>query len=215
MTNTILPVLRRISILPDALQSKLDRLFEDRDIHGVLVPLWVDDEQCLPCLAPRFLLADGGQSRLFSWNELEGRGSAAAAMADIGMSLMGHSVLHAELEEVVNSLPVCIGAHHVNALIMRDAVILSHDDIAGYVEDNLAYFDEEPQAETTRAPFCTMLVPTQMSAHAAVEECQRVARDLGYFRSLARRALEELAEGADLTLSTAVATALHDAEPLT
>jgi len=214
MSKAISPVLRRASLVSGDLAPALARAFADPALRGILVPLWVDDTQCLPCLAPRFLVAENDLRQIKSWDCLRQAGRDAPELAMLGMDLMGHQAVHAAIDEVVNALPICVGAHHVDLLLMRDAAILFHDDIDAYIEDHADYLLNEPGRETTRAPLCTLIVPVQQSAHAALCEAERVARDLEEFRLIHTHEIERLETEFGLTLAAPSPAELIGAEAL-
>lgn len=213
MTKTILPVLRRTEIAPVVAEHP-DIFNDETGLAGILLPLWIDKDQVLPCLAPRLLVRRQSVRRTIRSEEAVEAAShldveRRLRLAELLLRLMSDNTLHTQLEMHTDSAPIATGIHHVNVLILPHALLFSHDDPGAYVEDNVEAFRSEVDKEETRAPLCTLLIPKPASAHQAIEQPDLVIKDFEIYRSLS--ALEVDAALSDLDLELA-APARQDIE---
>lgn len=206
MNKPIYPVLRRADISSVVAQN-LDIFNAETGFMGILMPLWIDKEQILPCLAPRLLAQSGSdRRRIASTDALEVSRELdperRLRLAELLLGLMSNNTLHAQIEAAADNAPIGPDVHSVNVLILPSMLIFCHDDPGHYIEDNVELFSTVADKEATRAPLCTLLIPPPGSAHRAIEQPDEVLRDFEIYRGLTRLHVDACLADLDLELAT-------------
>jgi hypothetical protein len=205
MNKPIYPVLRRADI-PSVVAQNLDIFNEETGFMGILMPLWIDKDQVLPCLAPRLLVQSGSaRRRITSTDALEASRDLDAErrlrLAELLLGLMSNTTLHAQIEAAADNAPIGPDVHSVNVLILPSMLVFCHDDPGVYIENNVELFSTAADKEATRAPLCTLLVPTPGSAHRAIEQPDEVLRDFEIYRGLSALHVDACLADLDLELA--------------
>ncbi len=205
MTKTIYPVLRRAEI-PSVVAQNPDIFNEETGFSGVLVPLWIDKDQLLPCLAPRLLVqSSSARRKIASTEALEAASELDKArrlkLVELLLGLMSDNALHSELEAAADDAAIGPDVHNVNVLILPSMLVFCHDDPGVYIENNIEMFRSTPDKQALRAPLCTLLIPGPGSAHRAIAQPDEVIRDFEVYRGLSRLHVD--ASLADLGLELA------------
>lgn len=205
MKKSIYPVLRRAEI-PSVVAQNPEIFNEETGFKGLLMPLWIDKDQVLPCFAPRLLVQTNSLRRRITSTEALHASSGLdverrLVLAELLLRLMSDNTLHSQLEAATDDAEIGPDVHNVNVLILPSMLVFCHDDPGAYVENNIEMFRISPDKQALRAPLCTLLVPGPGSAHRAIEQPDEVMRDFEIYRGLSR--LDVDASLADLNLELA------------
>ncbi len=186
MTNFFHPVLRRTA-LSSAVAQHEEIFNEQSGILGVLMPMWIDEDQILPCFAPRLILQN--KQKIYGEHANKAALHLSAdkqlVLARLLTDLMTDNDLHARLERHVEDVSVPSDVHNLNVMFFPNAIFMIHDDPWMYINDHLHLLQTALAHDATRSPICTMLIPTPSSNHIALKQTGLAAKDFDVFMRMA------------------------------